>query len=293
MYDFSQHKFRCSSWGHLFTEPKEKSPLDKYNEAVAKDLKMIEEHKAMKDGLKSKDAKLEAIKKNKLAIIELEKTKNNPHFSATAKKHLIDVYFANEFNLHSEIQGKALDKGILCEEESITLYSRVKRKVFRKNTTRLFNDFLQGEPDIFEGESIGSAKKIIDIKTSWDHITFGRNLAEDNLKDIYYYQLMGYMWLTGAREATVSYCLVNTPPDLIDWAKNSLAYKIGTKNPDNEIYRKACEELERNSNYDHIPIEQRIIEFDVKYDEDVIEIGKEKIIKCREYLVNLQKSRIN
>lgn len=299
MYDFNQHKFRCSSWGNLFSDPKGKTNIQRYNEAIEKVKKLQSEYDLMpkvtakNEPSKAAANKLDAIKKADLEVGELFPIKDQKEMSVTAKKHCLDIYSANQHNLHTDKTNRALDKGTLCEEDSITLYSRVKKKLFRKNDERLYNDFIQGEPDLFTGEIITMAESIIDVKTSWDGITFHRNLAED-LKDIYFYQLQGYMWLTGAKFASVAYCLVDTPDGLIEQAKKSLWYKLGCPKDftsEYELFEECCNELQKSMKYDHIPLSERIIEFDIEFDQTVINEGKDRISDARKYLVEIQKSR--
>lgn len=299
MYDFSKHLFRCSSWGHLFSDPKGKTNLQKYNEAVEKAKKLQSEYDSMpkitakNEPSKAASNKLEAIKKANSDVDLLYPIKDLKELSVTAKKHCCDVYAANQYNLHTNLTSRALEKGTVCEDDSITLFSRVKKKLFIKNTSRLKNDFLQGEPDLFTGSSIGSAETIIDIKTSWDGISFTRNLAEE-LKDLYFYQLQGYMWLTGARSGSVVYCLVNTPDGLIEQAINKLYYQMGKPREMTkafELFSDCSKELEASMIFDHIPMEERIIEFHCEFDQAVIDEGKDRISDARKYLLEIQKMR--
>lgn len=297
MYDFSKHLFRCSSWGHLFTDPQGKSNLQKYNEAVEKATKLKAEYDIMPDKTQagkdsaSKFNKLQSLNKQLNLVTDLLIIKDQKEMSLTAKKHCLDVFTANQYGLHTNIMNRALEKGTVCEEDSITLYSRVKKQFFKNNKVRLTNSFIQGEPDLFTGNTIASAESIIDIKTSWNGISFHRTLAED-IKDIYYYQLQGYMWLTGARSASVAYCLVNTPAGLIEQAKKRLWYDLGCPDETSDLFNDCCNELERSMIYNHIPLEEKIIEFTCEYDEQVIEQGKDRISDARKYLVELQKERL-
>lgn len=63
---------------------------------------------------------------------------------------------------------KQMKKGIEQENLSISLLSRVLKKVFNKNENRLKNQFITGLPDIFEGDSIENATAIYDVKSSFD-----------------------------------------------------------------------------------------------------------------------------
>ncbi len=56
---------------------------------------------------------------------------------------------------------------------------------------------------------------LLDIKCSYEAHTFPFFEDEIPTKD-YYYQLMGYLWLTNKTEALLCYCLVNTPLEIVE-----------------------------------------------------------------------------
>ena len=129
-----------------------------------------------------------------------KKDRDAGNLSETAKTHLIDLFVANEYKRNTDIFNKYVNKGLMVEEDSITLYSMVKKRFFYKNTERLENDFINGEPDLFIGKDINSADAIIDIKSSWDLYTFMRVKYSKVINENYWCQLQGYMWLTGASQ---------------------------------------------------------------------------------------------
>jgi hypothetical protein len=240
--DFSSVQFRCSSLGHLMTEPKTKA----------------------------------------------EKEAGN--LSESAKTHLIDVYVANKYGRQSEINSKYIEKGLMVEEDGITLYSRVKGQYFKKNADHLSNGYIKGTPDLFTGKNINKADRIIDIKCSWDIYTFFRVLTKD-VSSIYYYQLQGYMLLTGAEAATLAYCLIDTPETLINDEKRRLLWKMGVVSEDNQTYQEACEELDKAMRFGDIPMKERVIEFDIPRDQDAIDNIYRKVVKGRQFLNEFEASR--
>jgi hypothetical protein len=213
--------------------------------------------------------------------------KERGDLSETCKTHLIDVFVANKYNRQTDIQNKYVQKGLMVEEDSITLYSRLKKNFFKKNIEHLKNEFIQGTPDLFVGNDIYKASIIIDIKSSWDIFTFLRNYTKD-INTQYYWQLQGYMALTSAKEAILAYCLIDTPEVLIDDEKRKLFYKMNAGTELNEDYIQACEDLEKNMKFSDIPIKNRVIEFKIERNDDAIERMYQRVIKCREYLNELE-----
>jgi hypothetical protein len=208
--------------------------------------------------------------------------------SEGCKTHLIDVYVANKYGRHTDISNKYTEKGLKVEEDSITLYSRVKKTFFRKNDLRLSNDFIKGTPDLFTGIEISSADTIIDIKSSWDIYTFFR-VHTQPMNKLYYWQLQSYMALTGARSAKLVYCLVNTPDTFLLDEKRKLFYRMNAGTEENKEYQEACEKLEASMYFDDIPMHERVIEFEVERNDEDIERMYRKIEKCRTYLNALEK----
>ena len=206
------------------------------------------------------------------------------NLSETAKSYLIDVYVNYKSGRKNEFTNKYVEKGLMVEEDSITLYSRVKKKFFLKNSDMLSNDYIKGTPDIFDGsEIITQAKTIIDIKSSWDIFSFFRTFTKPINKD-YWWQLQGYMALTGATNSILAYCLVNTPDLLVNDEKRRLMYKMGAISEENEDFEKACKEIDFNTKYDDIPLKQRVNEFYIERDDDAIEKIYENVIKAREFI---------
>ncbi len=236
--DFSKILFRCSSLGHIMTDPRSKG-----------------------EGL-----------------------------SETCKTHLIDVYVSNKYGRNDDITNRYLEKGLAVEEDSITLYSRITKQFFLKNEERLRNGWIKGTPDLYTGESIRNAETITDIKSSWDLYTFMRVITKE-INKLYYWQLQGYMDLSGAKSATLAYCLVDTPDQLISDEKRKLMWKMGVATEESPLFIEACEELERSMTFGDIPFEERLIEFKVeRNDTDILKMHK-RVEDCRKWLNEFEQGR--
>lgn len=208
------------------------------------------------------------------------------NLSEGAKTHLVDVFVRERYGRQTDISNKFIEKGLMVEEDSITLYSRVKKQFFKKNEDHLSNEFVKGTPDLFIGKDISHARQIIDVKSSWDIFTFYRAISK-KVNPLYYWQLQTYMYLTGATNARLAYCLINTPECFINDEKRRIFYKMNIISEENEVYQDACRHLELAMTYDDIPLSERVIEFEIpRCDADINRIG-EKVKKCREFLIQL------
>jgi hypothetical protein len=235
--------------------------------------------------------------------------KDAGNLSEGAKTHVVDVWTSWKYRRREEVYSKYIEKGNAVEEDAITLVSLETGIFHKKNATTLENDWIAGTPDLFIGESIDNAEFIEDTKASWDVFTFQRT-KQKKLNDLYYWQMQGYMMLTGAKEARLRYCLVNSTDDLIRDELRKLRYAmrlIDFEETDGFVKRAAM--IERNMIYDLSAFQKRYPNFDLysnvsewKYDipqaerlytipiardENAIEQIKLKVQKAWEYMENL------
>lgn len=129
--------------------------------------------------------------------------------SVGAKTHIRELARAAIFGVDKEISSKQMEKGTLCEQDSIDLYNAVFFTNHVKNSERRTADDLTGECDIVVPAVIGK-----DIKTSWSIDTFPIVVIDCEDK-LYEWQMRGYMKLWDVPRWEVAYCLVDTPDDLI------------------------------------------------------------------------------
>jgi len=223
------------------------------------------------------------FRSSQLGKLMTEPRSKSETLSETTKSYLTEVFIKLKYGRSKEITSKYFEKGIAAEEDSITLLSRVTKTMYLKNEVNLKNKYITGTPDIFEGETIQTAEYVPDIKTAWDIFTFfdhkQKGLNKDN-----YWQIQGYLWLTGAKRGSISHCLVNTPDGLIEQEKRSFMYKNPGLSP--EQLDEAFAEIDRNAKYDDIPIQDRVHIFEIERNDADIERLKVRIEECRNYLVN-------
>jgi hypothetical protein len=193
--------------------------------------------------------------------------------SQTAKTYLKELAIEKKFGIRKDFSSRYTDKGNTQEDLAIEMASQVLNLPFAlKNTEYFENDFVKGTPDlILEDE-------IIDIKCSWDGTTFP--WFEDELpnKD-YFWQLVGYCWLTGRSKARVVYCLVDTPEDIVQdeirrtsWKKFEIDVTEETEN-----------EVRAKHEFSHISENKRVRAFQIELNDANIEQVKEKLLHAREY----------
>lgn len=270
------------------SNPKGKSNLDKYNDAVSTLKSEEDKYSAiLNKELKSAKTKLDKIESLKVEIDELFTVKDEIILSETCKTYLMQTYVLSKYGRVMEIKAKQLIKGTLTEEECIAMFSDLEGFSYNKNEERLRNDFIIGTPDLYRGESIFGTDEIIDIKSCWDIFTFLSNV-QDPEKDMYYWQLQGYMALTGASIGTVAYCLVNTPDSIVEGEKYNLLRKMDVATELDPTYIKEVNQLMINRNFDDIPVSERLLTYSIDRNDEEIEGMYKRIDKCREFLFEFE-----
>lgn len=203
-----------------------------------------------------------------LKDIMTEPRSKSSEISDTAKSRLIEVLCEVKTGRKAILNDFAIKKGILAESDSITLYAEYTDRLLtaNKNEERFSNEHITGVPDlIFKEDGL-----LVDIKTCADKLSFEKKRYSEKLDERYYWQVMGYLALTGLEKAEVAYVLPNTPLELIRLT--------GDEDLDQQI--------ERNNIFDDLPLEERVFIETVERDEDAINKIYEKVEFCKQYITN-------
>lgn len=206
--------------------------------------------------------------------------------SKTAQRHLLDVYIAEKYGRKRDIQTKQMKKGVEVEDESILLLNKYWNTNYEKNQDRYTNGFITGHPDILDKD------RVVDIKSSYDLWTFLGNLP-DKLDNLYYWQLMSYMWLTGATKGHIAYCLSNTPFGIVEQEKRYLLNRMDVISEESPEYVKEAMRLEFNMTFDDIDVSERVLIYTVDRNEDDIVRIQNKVERAREYLHEIELTHLN
>lgn len=199
--------------------------------------------------------------------------------SQTAKTYIEELAREHLFGIKKVFKSRYTDKGNEVEEQAIELTEDVLGFEFLTKNEKYFeNDYIKGTPDVI------TTSLIIDVKSSWSGETFPFFESELPNKD-YYYQVMGYMWLTGKKDALISYCLINTPEEIVNDEIRRTAWGKYEIEPSEETIR----EVKSVHNFNHIPKDRRVKAFHVEYNEGVINEMKTRIDECRKYFNTLIK----
>ncbi len=288
MTDYSKALIRCHALGNVMTNAQGKSNLDKYNDAIEELAEEEAKLAQIPTGQKGRiSAKVGKIDKIKILIDELYPIKDEIVLSETCKTYLIQSYALSKYGRVREITTKQMVKGTISEDDSIQLFSLLEGKLYNKNTERISNDFISGTPDLHDTEDILNSNEIIDIKSCWDLFTFLANVPDPD-NGMYYWQLQGYMALTGAKIGTIAYCLVNTPDSIIEGEKYQLLKRMDVVTEEDPSYKREVKLLLANRYFDDIPMDERLLTFSIDRNEEDIQRMYAKVEKCREFLYEFE-----
>lgn len=200
--------------------------------------------------------------------------------SETAKTYVQDLVLEEKYGIKKEFSSRYTDKGNAVEEAGIALVNDVLNyKFIYKNYEFYENEWITGTPDVNTDEVL------LDVKCSWDATTFPFFDTDVPNKD-YFYQLQGYMWLTGKQESILAYCLINTPFEMVEDEVRRAHWKFHLID-ENEELRK---EVEFKHIFDHIPENKRVKYWFIRREEEVIEKIKERVKLCKIYYNLLMKT---
>ena len=275
MTNWNDALIRCSCIGKIMAEGRGSVLTEKQSEELERLSALPEPTAKQKETIERLTAKRDAP----------------PELSDTTKTYLKEIYMFHKYGKESvggSERSKYTIKGRSVEDESIAMLSRIDNSHYSKNENRYINEYLTGEPDIIVTDESGLPSKIIDIKSSWDGASLLSNIGKP-LNSLYYWQVHGYMALTGAKEAEVAYCLVNMPEEIINGEKKRIYYAMNPATEENADFKRVVNKLVNNMTFDEIPIKERIVRFAIPRDEVIIQSIYTRVNECRNWLVEFEK----
>ncbi len=180
------------------------------------------------------------------------------------------------YNRREYIETKAMRKGILSENYAIEYASEaLKWGLVFKNEKQYQDEHMTGTPDVILPDTI------IDIKCPWSCFTFP--LYEKEADKNYWWQLQGYMNLTGKQEAQLVYTLMDLPEDMLDTELHYAKYRFDVL----ELSFEQRQEVIREHTYEDLPDNLRLKVFEIARDQAAIDSIKQRVEEIRTYIKTL------
>lgn len=301
-FDFSKALIRCSALYYIVCPGKNKTPKQQYEyyeqvlvEEMQKYDDMGERLQGMKRGL-AKAAKIAGLEHE---LNRLEATKHIDPLPQSAKSYLKSLYGVLKYGKQSSFKDKGnkyTNKGKQVQSAAVELISSLDGCKYQENEERLANGLITGIPDAFLGEDVTKAEYVPDVKGSWDWDTFADNIDKP-LNPLYWWQLQGYLELTGAKEGDISYCLISMPDSMLNDEVFSLQNRMQKQMNVIDVtitpeYKLAEANLIKNLTFEEMEESERRLKFNITKDDDAILKIYETIPKCRDYLFEVQEKHL-
>lgn len=193
--------------------------------------------------------------------------------SEDAKSLLLEMAIKEKYGREPIVDSKEMQKGRRVEEDSITLLSEVRGKLYIKNRQWVENDFIHGTLDLQTEDAV------IDIKSPFNIFTF----AKAELEPQYAWQVTGYMWLAGKFKAEIAHTLVDAPEDMIFEELKRYCYMTNVFKEQEHEYGELEDKVRHLMTYKDIPKEKRVKIFEIARDEAKIEMIKAKHVLALEH----------
>ncbi len=258
---YPKFKIRCSQISKIMTDDVKTKPLTEPQiKALAKLDDKIYSGKDLTSNQKEEYEKL------------ITKRDAKPELSAGAKSYCQQWLKEQIYGRRSDIKSKYLEKGNICEDYAIDMLNHIFSKSYKKNEEFFENEYMTGTPDII-------CEMIRDIKNSWSVDSYP--LFDLKVKNEYYWQMQGYMNLTGLKQASVDFCLVNAPEHLIAREAKQASYE--SSKTDYELYQHYTHLL----TFDDIDPRKRVRSFSVAYNQNDVDRIEQRVEMCRVYIQEL------
>lgn len=283
--NFDDFKVRCSAISKVLSNSRDNPQLTEKQLLEYYDLQIKQDsEKGLTVNQAQRLAELEVKKENSKKLI----------LSDTCIEYLMEEYaWVTEgcIPVNKKTQEMlAVKKGIIVEQMSGKLLSLVDGLEYKTHKDRIYNDYLSGEIDFYDGEHIYAARVINDNKASWDYPIFLKKL-HTGLEGGQQEQLQGYGDITGAKELYVSNTLVDTPEEIIEEMQYRLSKKLGCVTMEDPEFLKEWPVWVRSMTFTRIPIHKRVHKIKI---EPFTPFEQQKVYDrvkvCREWLNNFHES---
>jgi hypothetical protein len=198
--------------------------------------------------------------------------------SETTKTYCRTWLAEKVYDRRIDVTSKQMDKGNTMEGVAIDFAAGIVEPgaLWFKNEDKFADEYMAGTPDVL------TDTQVFDIKCPWSFATFPLFETELPNKD-YFWQLQGYMALTGRKSAAILYVLTDAPEHILNDEARKLSYQRGLGGNTDET----IDEVRHLLTYPDIADGLKFKRFDVARDEEAIQKIRDRVSLCREYIASL------
>lgn len=263
--------------------------------AAAKDGKPLTEKQTIEfEKLEAKQDRTEKQQENyEKFISRIENAGKTDTIGSGGISRLKDIYTKEKWG--KEVISVAKDyvpavlNGTLSEGKSLSIVSELDGHDYKVHKKLIKNRYLKGILDCYLGASVKKIHRVVDIKTASSMQSLLSLVKDEETQSKYYWQIMGYLAITGADEGEVCHCLVSYSERIINDEINKFLQRTKNLGFDGEYIEAQIHRIKFNMTFDEIPIEQRVVRFKVERDESAIKNIYDKVKFCRKWLSSFDK----
>lgn len=263
--------------------------------AAAKDGKPLTEKQTIEfEKLEAKQDRTEKQQENyEKFISRIENAGKADTIGSGGISRLKDIYTKEKWG--KEVISVAKDyvpavlNGTLSEGKSLSIVSELDGHDYKVHKKLIKNRYLKGILDCYLGASVKKIHRVVDIKTASSMQSLLSLVKDEETQSKYYWQIMGYLAITGADEGEVCHCLVSYSERIINDEINKFLQRTKNLGFDGEYIESQIHRIKFNMTFDEIPIEQRVVRFKVERDESAIKNIYDKVKFCRGWLSSFDK----
>ena len=217
------------------------------------------------------------IRCSQIGQIMTEPRTKSATLSQTTMTYLETWYKEQLYGRRQHIESKEMRRGILSEADAIEFAGdHFGWGWVFKNEQNFSDEHLTGTPDIILPDMVA------DIKCPWSCFTFP--LFAREIDENYWWQLQGYMALTGKDEGQLIYTLMDMPEEMMErelyYATSR--YDMIELEPEQEA------EVRAEHTYSNLPDNLRIKSFQIARDDNAIQRIRDRVMLCRDYLTQIE-----
>ncbi len=176
-----------------------------------------------------------------------------------------------------------LEKANMAEPEAIKFLSRMDGVEYSKNDQLLENKWIKGIPDILVRGESDKICKIIEVKTSYDLPSFILSLIQSERMSNFY-ETLGYMDITGCRDAEIVHILVDMPEKIIAFEEKRLKERYESFQLDEKTTLSRIADRLKDMEYSQIPDELKIFRRPVAYNKYTMASVRNRVKTARKWL---------
>jgi len=283
--NFSNFRFNCSDLPLLMSDATQSRPLTEIQLQTLNKLRN-------KKSLTAKQSEL--LKK----FSDRENTDiRDATLSQKAKSCLKDIYVREKYDKKVINLGKdyniGMINGTVSEHRSLELVQSMHKQKINVNKDLVYNKLIKGKLDGFIGKNIKKASTVIEIKTAQSMQSLLTSIDDQDLLNKYYWQLVGYMYLTNSQSAEIYHVVVTYDESIITETINRYLLRIRGMNIPTTLVEKEKSDIRRSLSFDDIPTKDRVIRIVARRNENDIQRVIKKLKVCKKYIRQFEKIHIS